>query len=93
MGFRNFTAFLNEYRLSAAALRLADRDQTHIPVLTIALDLGWGSIGPFNRAFRTRFGMTPTDYRREQAMSAAASAANRKIQAIPESAIQEPKTA
>jgi AraC-like DNA-binding protein len=69
MGFRNFTAFVNDYRLSAAALRLADRGQIHIPVLTIALELGWGSIGPFNRAFRTRFGMTPTDYRREQTTS------------------------
>jgi AraC-like DNA-binding protein len=74
LGFRNFTAFLNEYRLSAAALRLADRDQTHIPVLTIALELGWGSIGPFNRAFRTRFGMTPTDDRREQLLSFESSA-------------------
>jgi len=73
LGFRNFTAFLNEYRLSAAALRLADRDQARIPVLTIALELGWGSIGPFNRAFRARFGMTPTDYRRQQASSAASS--------------------
>ena len=64
LGYRNFTAFLNEYRLSAAASRLADRDQLRLPVLTIALDHGWGSIGPFNRAFRARFGMTPTDYRR-----------------------------
>lgn len=64
LGYRNFTAFLNEYRLSAAASRLADPGQVRLPVLTIALDLGWGSIGPFNRAFRARFGMTPTDYRR-----------------------------
>jgi AraC-like DNA-binding protein len=64
LGYRNFTAFLNEYRLSAAASRLADPGQLRVPVLTIALDHGWGSIGPFNRAFRGRFGMTPTDYRR-----------------------------
>jgi len=66
LGFRNFTAFLNEYRLTAAAARLADRDEVRIPVLTVALDLGFGSIGPFNRAFRARFNMTPTDYRRKQ---------------------------
>jgi AraC-like DNA-binding protein len=66
LGFRNFTAFLNEYRLSAAAARLAERANARVPVLTIALDLGWGSIGPFNRAFRARFGITPTDYRRRQ---------------------------
>jgi AraC-like DNA-binding protein len=66
LGFRNFTAFVNEYRLAAAASRLADRTQARLPVLTIALDLGWGSIGPFNRAFRARFGMPPSDYRRQR---------------------------
>jgi AraC-like DNA-binding protein len=67
LGFRNFTAFLNSYRLAAAAIRLADPAELRTPVLTIALDLGWGSIGPFNRAFRARFNMTPTDYRRHKA--------------------------
>ena len=28
-----------------------------------ALECGYGSIGPFNRAFRQRFGMTPTEHR------------------------------
>jgi AraC-like DNA-binding protein len=35
-----------------------------LPVLTIALDLGFGSIGPFNRAFKDATGMTPTEFRR-----------------------------
>jgi AraC-like DNA-binding protein len=65
LGFRNFTAFLNEYRLAAAAEKLADRAEKRSPILTIALDLGWGSIGPFNRAFRARFGRAPSDYRRD----------------------------
>jgi AraC-like DNA-binding protein len=34
-------------------------------VLTIALEVGYGSIGPFNRAFKERFGVTPTAYRRQ----------------------------
>lgn len=63
LGYRNFTAFLNEYRLAAAAERLADSAQARTPILTIALDIGWASIGPFNRAFRARFNMTPSDYR------------------------------
>jgi len=65
LGFRNFTAFVNDYRLAAAAARLADPAYDRVPVLTIALDLGWASIGPFNRAFRDRFGMPPSDYRRK----------------------------
>ena len=32
-------------------------------MLTIALDLGYGSLGPFNRAFKEATGMTPTGYR------------------------------
>jgi len=66
LGFGNFTMFLNEHRLTAAAARLGDPKQLRTPVLTIALELGWGSIGPFNRAFRDRFGMTPSDHRRKQ---------------------------
>jgi AraC-like DNA-binding protein len=60
LGYRNFNDFLHHYRLQEAAGRLASED---LPILTIALDCGYGSIGPFNRAFRQRFGMTPTEYR------------------------------
>jgi len=32
--------------------------------LTIAMDLGYGSLGPFNRAFKTITGLTPSEFRR-----------------------------
>jgi AraC-like DNA-binding protein len=60
LGYRNFNDFLHHYRLEEAAARLARED---LPILTIALECGYGSIGPFNRAFRQRFGMTPTEHR------------------------------
>lgn len=60
LGFRNFNDFLHSYRLQEAALRLAGDDR---PVLTIALECGYGSIGPFNRAFKQRYGITPTEFR------------------------------
>jgi AraC-like DNA-binding protein len=60
LGYRNFNDFLHHHRLQEAAARLAAED---LPILSIALDCGYGSIGPFNRAFRQRFGMTPTEYR------------------------------
>lgn len=63
MGFRNFSAFLNTYRIEEAKQRLADPEFARTPVLTIALDLGYGSLGPFNRAFKALTGMTPTEYR------------------------------
>jgi AraC-like DNA-binding protein len=60
LGYRNFNDFLHQYRLQEAAARLTTED---LPILSIALECGYGSIGPFNRAFRQRFGMTPTEYR------------------------------
>jgi AraC-like DNA-binding protein len=64
LGYRNFNDFLHTHRLKEAADRLRDPSAQRIPVLTIALEAGYGSIGPFNRAFKERFGMTPTQYRR-----------------------------
>ena len=66
LGHRNFSAFVNNYRLSEAMAALSDPSQSSVPVLTIALDTGFGSIGPFNRAFKAHTGMTPTEYRRER---------------------------
>jgi AraC-like DNA-binding protein len=63
LGFRNFSAFLNSYRILEAKKVLADAGQVRKPVLTIALDLGYGSLGPFNRAFKAATNMTPTEYR------------------------------
>lgn len=63
LGHRNFPAFVNAARLDAIALQLANPECARTPILTLALDHGFGSIGPFNRAFRERFGVTPTVYR------------------------------
>ncbi|MGQ7829480.1 helix-turn-helix domain-containing protein [Altererythrobacter sp. Z27] len=66
LGHRNFSAFLNRHRIGEACAILADRDRVDLPVLTIAMDLGYNSLATFNRAFRTETGTTPTDYRRER---------------------------
>lgn len=63
MGFRNFTAFLNGFRLDEVRAALADPAQREVPILTIAIDAGFGSLGPFNRAFRDAEGMTPSEFR------------------------------
>jgi AraC-like DNA-binding protein len=64
LGHRNFSAFVNGYRLAEAEAALSDPAQAAVPILTIALDAGFGSIGPFNRAFKAHTGLTPTEYRR-----------------------------
>ena len=66
LGYRNFADFLNHYRIAAAQARLSAVSDRNIPVLTIAMDLGYGSLGPFNRAFKERTGLTPTEYRRQK---------------------------
>jgi AraC-like DNA-binding protein len=69
LGFRNFSAFLNSYRIPEAKKILADAGQVRKPVLTIALDLGYGSLGPFNRAFKAATNMTPSEYRQASVLS------------------------
>jgi AraC-like DNA-binding protein len=66
LGYRNFSAFLNSYRIDEAKIRLADPEQVKTPILTIALDLGYASIGPFNRAFKDATGATPSDFRKRE---------------------------
>jgi AraC-like DNA-binding protein len=63
MGYRNFSAFLNHYRLTEVKAALADKNKSRTPILSIALDAGFSSLAPFNRAFKTNFGLTPTEYR------------------------------
>lgn len=64
LGHRNFSSFLNGYRISEAKEKFADRALVDLPILTIAMDLGYGSLAPFNRAFRTETGLTPSDFRK-----------------------------
>ena len=64
LGYRNFSAFLNDRRIAEAKTLLADPAKVDLPVLTIAMDLGYGSLAPFNRAFREAAGQTPSDFRR-----------------------------
>lgn len=66
LGFRNFAAFVNARRVDAAKARLADPAKARESVSTIAFDLGFGSLGPFNRAFKEVTGQTPTEWRRER---------------------------
>jgi len=64
LGYRNFNDFINFWRMEEALKRLKDPSLARIPILTIALDLGYGSIGPFNRAFKISTGITPSEFRR-----------------------------
>jgi len=60
LGFRNFNDFLHHHRLREVTERLSRED---LPILSIALECGYGSIGPFHRAFKQHVGVTPTEFR------------------------------
>jgi AraC-like DNA-binding protein len=66
LGYRNFSSFLNHYRIAEAKAALADPTQAAVPILTIALDAGFSSLGPFNRAFKAEAGLTPSEFRRQR---------------------------
>ena len=65
LGYRNFNSFLNDHRIAEVKAALLDPGQTEVPVLTLALDAGFSSLGPFNRAFKAETGMTPSQFRRQ----------------------------
>jgi AraC-like DNA-binding protein len=64
MGFRNFRTFISSYRIALAKQRLIDPDFAHLPILTIAFDVGYSSIASFNRAFHDLEDLSPSVYRR-----------------------------
>lgn len=63
LGFRNFADFLNARRIEAAKTALAAPDNARASISALAFDLGYASLGPFNRAFRDATGQTPTAWR------------------------------
>lgn len=65
LGHRNFADYVNGRRIEAAKVALADPEQALKSVSTIAFELGFASLGPFNRAFRSVTGVTPTAWRQE----------------------------
>lgn len=56
--------YLRRRRVEVAAMRLAAQPRTRI--LTTALSVGFGSAEAFTRAFKSRFGCSPTAWRKHQ---------------------------
>jgi AraC-like DNA-binding protein len=54
---------VNAFRLEEVRRRLLDPRQDEVPILTMALEAGFGSIVAFNRAFKDKHGLTPSAYR------------------------------
>jgi AraC-like DNA-binding protein len=57
-----FTQFLRETRLELAWRRLGDAADTR-SIATLAFECGFADLSHFNRSFRSRYGMKPSDVR------------------------------
>jgi AraC-like DNA-binding protein len=66
LGFANFNRMLNAHRIERARAMLADPALRERSILLVALDCGFGSIGPFNRAFKETVGVTPRAFRQRE---------------------------
>jgi AraC-like DNA-binding protein len=66
LGHRNFTAFVNAYRIGEAKRRLVDPALARTSISAIAFELGFASLNPFNRAFKEATGQTPSEWRKRE---------------------------
>ncbi len=64
LGYRNFPSYVNAHRIAAAKARLSNPNEARVSISTIAYDIGFASLGPFNRAFREETGVAPSEWRR-----------------------------
>ena len=62
----NFADFVNGYRVREAERLLLDPDREQFTIHSLALEVGFASKAPFNRAFKRQTGQTPSDYRRNR---------------------------
>lgn len=65
LGHSNFNRYINGYRIDHARRLLSDPALQSRPILSIAIDSGFASIGPFNRAFKASTGRTPSAFRHQ----------------------------
>ncbi len=63
LGYKNFADFINSHRIKVAKDALSDPAQATLSISQLAFDLGFGSLGPFNRAFKASTDMSPTEWR------------------------------
>lgn len=65
-----FYDFVNGYRVREVQARLADPAFAQWTVLAIGIEAGFNAKSSFNAAFKRHTGMTPSQYRRQQAQAA-----------------------
>jgi len=64
---RNFSEFVNSFRLETFEEKVADPSQRHLTILALAYDSGFNSKTAFNTYFKKTMGITPRAYWKEVA--------------------------
>lgn len=65
LGYRNFNQFVNAFRLELACEKLSLPPNDKVLISSIAWDLGYSSPSTFNKVFKKRFGVTPSEFRKQ----------------------------
>ena len=60
MGYRNFSEFLNHYRITESVELLTDSDE---PITNVGLEVGYATLSTFYKAFKNMHDVTPKQYR------------------------------
>lgn len=66
LGYRNFNAYLNHYRIAHACELLGQPKNQH-SILDISMECGYKSLSTFNKAFKDITSFTPSEYRKKKA--------------------------
>lgn len=61
---KNFSDFINTYRLAHAAELLVSPAYVNIKIAVIAYDSGFNSLSSFNNLFKNKYGFTPSEFRK-----------------------------
>ncbi|WP_237443362.1 helix-turn-helix domain-containing protein [Sinobacterium norvegicum] len=65
-------SFVNNYRIEAARRILLDPDTSNMPIVELAIEVGFKSKSSFYDAFKRATNMTPTQFKRGMEQSSAA---------------------
>ena len=60
---QNFSEYINSFRVNSAQSMLSDETHKQSKIAIIGIECGFGNTTSFNQVFRTRTGMTPSEYR------------------------------
>jgi AraC-like DNA-binding protein len=65
LGYKNFNQYLAKYRIDLAKAMLTNPSYQDEKILSIAFEVGFASLAPFNKSFKLLTGLTPTEYREQ----------------------------